>query len=336
MPYLIPFIILLILSGCSRKEMRTVEPPREIFKNISYPNLTVHNGMYYFIGQGPDVKIFASENLDSISKAEPKMIFNGGENGKHNIWSPEMARIRDKWYIYFEGDDGNTDNHQLYVLENDSDNPLEGDWKLHGPIITNEEWNYGIHPSTFMVGDRQYLVWSGWEHRRAETETQCIFIAEMENPWTLRSQRVLISKPDFEWERQWIKPDGTRSAYPIFVNENPEGFVSPDSSKVFVAYSASGIWTPYSSLGLLYADSGSNLLDTLSWTKLPEPLSPVYGQDSLMVGISNISVLEIPEKKGTYVVYQAHEVTKTDKIPTIYISEIEWDSESLPVISFSR
>lgn len=333
---LIPFFILLLISGCSKNENAAEDAPRLIFGEMSYPNVTMSDGMYYFIGQRPNIEIFASTELDSISKAQPVTVFNGPENGMYNIWSPEMVRMSDKWYIYFEGDNGNTDNHQLYVLENESANPLEGEWHLHGPIMTNEEWNYGIHPSSFTVNGRQYLVWSGWEHRRAETETQCIFIAEMENPWTLKSGRVLISKPDYEWERQWVKPDGTRSAYPIFVNENPEGFVSPDSSKVFVAYSASGIWTPYTALGLLYADSNSDLLDTASWTKLPEPISPVLDNDSSMVGISNVCIIEAPAGKSSCIVFQAHEITKTDKIPNVYFKEFDWDSESLPVIRFGR
>lgn len=35
----------------------------------------------------------------------------------HNLWAPEIHRINDKWYIYYAADDGNTDNHQIYVLE---------------------------------------------------------------------------------------------------------------------------------------------------------------------------------------------------------------------------
>lgn len=307
-----------------------------MFETMSYPNISEYDGTYYFIGQGPDIAVYSSKYIDSLAYNEPVIVWRSGETGMSNIWSPEMERIGDKWYIYFEADDGNTDNHQIYVIENDNDNPLKGKWKLHGPILTYEEWNFGIHPSTVLVGDRQYLLWSGWEHRRAETETQCIFIAEMENPWTLKSARTLISSPDYEWERQWINPDGSRSAYPIFVNENPEGFVSPDGKKVMVAYSASGIWTPYTALGLLYADADSDLLDPESWTKMKEPQSPIFLNDSTMTGISNISVLVPHDGSPAQVVFQAHTIMPQGwKVPSIYRKEIGWTAESLPDFRFS-
>ena len=63
----------------------------------------------------------------------------------HNLWAPEIHRINDKWYIYYAADDGNTDNHQIYVLENDARTPMEGTFKQKGPIMTNQEWNWGIH-----------------------------------------------------------------------------------------------------------------------------------------------------------------------------------------------
>ncbi|MCH5219152.1 MAG: family 43 glycosylhydrolase [Muribaculaceae bacterium] len=327
-------LCLIFLSGCSKKAETVSQQPTLLFEGAAYPNITFHNGKYYFTCQSPDINLYVADNIDSLATASPIVILNGAENGMMNIWSPEISRIGDKWYIYFEADDGNTDNHQLYVLENTEEDPLEGEWSLHGPIITNEEWNFGIHPSTFNIGERQFLLWSGWEHRRAETETQCIFIAEMENPWTLKSGRVLLSRPQYEWERQWITPYGTRSAYPIFVNENPEGFLSPDSSRVFIAYSASGIWTPYSIVGMLHADVNSDLLEPASWTKLPEPMSPVYDTNSDIVGISNISVITPTPDEPTLVLFQGHHLVDDQKYSDIYVQNVTWSPDGLPSFNF--
>ena len=105
-----------------------------------------------------------------------------------------------------------------------------------------------------------YLLWSGWPNRRIGSETQCIYIARMENPWTLATKRVMISQPEYEWERQWINPDGGRTAYPIYVNESPQYFHSKDNQTVIVYYSASGCWSPYYCTGMLTADADSDLL----------------------------------------------------------------------------
>ena len=110
----------------------------------------------------------------------------------HNLWAPEIHRINDKWYIYYAADDGNTDNHQIYVLENDARTPMEGTFKQKGPIMTNQEWNWGIHASTFVHNGVQYLIWSGWPKRRIMEETQCIYIAKNEKSMDFRRRTYYV------------------------------------------------------------------------------------------------------------------------------------------------
>ena len=55
--------------------------------------------------------------------------------GKAQLMAPEIHRINNKWYIYYAADDGNTDNHQIFVLENDAETPMTGEFKQKGPII---------------------------------------------------------------------------------------------------------------------------------------------------------------------------------------------------------
>ena len=159
-----------------------------------------------------------------------------------------------------------------------------------------------------------------------------ILIAEMENPWTLSSERVMISSPVYEWERQWINPDGSRSAYPIYVNENPEPIVSPDGKNVVVVYSASGIWTEFNQLGMLYAPADSDLLDPAQWHKLPEPQF-VPEEESGLFGTSNVSVIPGVAPDGSQkMVYQAkYYKPDGERIYDIRLKDITWDDASLPV-----
>lgn len=336
--YLNIFITLLILTACS-KSGSEAENHIVIFERGKYPHAVEHNGTFYFLMQSPlsnFISLRRSPTLENIGESDSIVILDSNSTGMQHIWSPEMCRINNNWYIYFEADDGNTDNHQIYVLENTNDIPTDGKWTLHGPIITNSEWNFGIHPSSIVVNDKQYLLWSGWEHRRAETETQCIFIAEMKNPWTLKSQRTLLSTPEYEWERQWINPDATRAAYPIFVNENPEAFLSPDGKKIIVTYSASGIWTHYNSLGMLYASTDSDLLDVSSWTKMQEPSFKVPDEDNAMFGTSNISVVTTTSGESK-LIYEAKEIVSLSYAESyICLKSIGWNEASLPVFGSPR
>lgn len=325
------FVAILSLVGCGRKQQRI-----KLFDQVSYPYATYYNGTYYYTMQvynHDKVVLWATDDLKKLPKAESKTIFpltKAMKDKVHNIWSPELHRIGNKWYIYFEYDDGNTDDHQLYVLENDSDDPMKGEFRLHGPIITNKDWNWGIHPSTIVIRGKQYLVWSGWPHRRSDMEVQCIFIALMKNPWTLASKRVKISQPDYEWERQWISSNGESMTYPIYVNENPEIMLSEDGKNVIVYYSASGNWTTYCSLGMLTAPVGSNLLNPKSWKKSKEPVFSSIPEDSIF-SPSNICIVNGKEGSKPQLLYETKYFKNGQMQKDIRLKTISYDEKGFPV-----
>lgn len=307
-----------------------------IMSPANYPYAVLHNGKYYFLMRSSKcdrIDILCSASLDDIKDGDMKTVWMPADSGGANrdIWVPELHRIGGKWYIYFEADDGNTDNHQIYVIENPSDDPMKGEFRMKGVLKTNDEWNFGIHPSTFVVGNRQYLVWSGWPKRRSETETQCIYIAGMSNPWTISTRRVMISKPTHEWERQWINPDGTRSAYPIYVNENPQPVVSRDGKKVGIYFAASGCWTPYACLGMMSADTKANLLDSRSWHKSDSPVMMGNGLDSIKGG-SNICIVDNINGGNPFLLYETKFYNKSTHsyVSQIRLKTIEWGKDGLP------
>lgn len=327
-------LIALTIQACSSNGQ---QQQSSVLLNVgTYPFVTTHADTYYYTMQTEYVDsiiLYAAPSLEKLQDAEKVTILTSKESGLQHIYSPEIHRINDAWYIYFEADDGNSDNHQIYVLENTAESPLQGEWTMHGPIITTNEWNFGLHPDVITVDNHLYMFWSGWQKRRTETEVQCIFLAEMENPWTLKSKRVMISSPINEWERQWINPNGHRSAYPIFVNENPQAFLSPDGKTIVVGYSASGIWTIFNSLGILYASTESNLLDANSWTKLQEPtfLAP---ETAGFYGTSNISVVNDIDSDKQYIVYQVKTGDGYNQCHIRY-KQLHWDPNSLPLLSSS-
>ena len=318
-----------IMASCTPSDNDS--PQSEvIFESGSYPYATFRQGNYYYTMQTDEpgkISLYVAGTPEELSKSQQHIVWQA--DSMLHIWSPEIHYINNKWYIYFEADDGNTDNHQLYVLENASADPLKGQFRMKGIIRTNEEWNFGLHPTSVIVGRQQYLLWSGWQHRRAEAETQCIFIARMQNPWTLDSERVMISQPEYEWERQWINPNGERSNYPILVNENPEAFVTPDGRHVCVYYSASGIWTVYATLGMLYASTDSNLLDPRSWTKCTEPQFVPDNTDSIH-GVTNISLIPSSDGKQQMILFEAKWRENGQERRGIRMKPIQWNKEGLP------
>ena len=295
-----------------------------------------HNGMYYYMHTTPDkLVLWKTADLTDLKHAERKTIWTPSDpKNKYNLWAPEIHHIDGKWYVYYAADDGNTDNHQLYVLENNAEDPFEGEFTMKGRISTDKDNNWAIDGSIFEHKGNLYMVWSGWQTRRVDTETQCIYIARMDNPWTLGSERVLISKPEFDWERHYKNDDGSMPDHVIFVNEGPQPLKSPDGKLIHIAYSASGVWTPYYALGLLTADAGADLLDPASWSKAATPQFRQSPENGVFCTGHN-SFFKSPDGKEHYILYHGRD-TQTDPpgkddTRSPRIQKFKWNKKGYPV-----
>lgn len=265
-----------------------------------------HEGMYYYMHTMKDsIVLWKTQDITDLKHAEKKTIWIPTDPANsYNLWAPEIQNIKGKWYVHYAADDGNTDNHQLYVLENPNKDPFDGEFVMKGRISTDEGNNWVIDGSLFEHRGELYMVWSGWETKRVDVETQCIYIARMENPWTLSSKRVKISQPELPWERHWKNEEGWNPPHVIYVNEGPQPLKSPKGKFIHIAYSASGVWTPYYALGLLTASTESDLLDPRSWSKSAEPVFKQSPENSVY-GTGHNSFFQSPDGKEYYILYHA-------------------------------
>ncbi|HET7896373.1 MAG TPA: family 43 glycosylhydrolase, partial [Flavisolibacter sp.] len=108
--------------------------------------------------------------------------------------------------------------------------------------------------------NNDYFIWSG--HASATDNTQNLYIARMQNPWTLATGRTMISSPTYAWEKAGAPPA---------VNEGPE-ILTNASGRVFLIYSASGCWTDDYTLGMLTLKEGGDPLKASDWTKNATPV----------------------------------------------------------------
>lgn len=218
------------------------------------------DGYYYFTASVPEfdrIELRRSRHIQDLSSAVSTVVWkkhNGGPMSSH-IWAPEIHFIQGKWYIYFAAArTGDTENgmfdHRMFVLENESSNPLEGTWIEKGQIKT--KWDsFSLDATTFEHRNIRYLVWAQKDPKIAGNSN--LYISEMENPWTVQGKQVMLSKPEFAWE-----------TIGFLVNEGPA--VIRKNGKIFISYSASATDYNYC-MGLLTADENSDLLEPGSWTK---------------------------------------------------------------------
>ena len=214
------------------------------------------DGYYYLIATVPEFDLLEmrrAESINGLKDAEPVVIWRAHEEGDmaQKIWAPELHRIDDVWYIHVAAaPHTETWGVRMHVLENRSANPMEGPWTEKGRIHT--DWDsFSLDATTFEHRGERYLVWAQMKESREGNSD--LFIAAMENPWTIRGPQVLLSTPEQPWE--------TRS---LRVNEGAA--VLKRNGKIFITYSANATDHTYC-MGLLTADEDSNLLDPASWTK---------------------------------------------------------------------
>lgn len=253
------------------------------------------DGTYYFIATAPEydrIEIRSSKTINGIKEAKPVIIWRKHEKGPmgNHIWAPELHRIDGKWYIYFAA--GSAEEKwkiRIYALSNPSVDPTKGEWKEEGQIVTKND-KFSLDATTFELNGQRYLIWVNRASNKVVNTG--LFIAKMTSPTTIDDKQVVITQPDYAWEMHEYK-----------VNEGPAVLIR--NGKVFVAFSASATDATYC-VGLLWANEGSDLLDTVSWHKLPEPV--FFTNDSLKrFGPGHNSFTVAEDGKTDVMIYHARD-----------------------------
>lgn len=245
-------------------------------------------GRYYFLG--------TNDNLDDIGlyvrQADtPEGLFDEGveqhlilpydkrRNLIQTFWAPEFHVIGGELYILFAVS-GSEWGPQCHVMK----------LKPGGSIIDPDGWEDPVRvrkaDGSFLAEDAitldmtylesagvGYLVWSYREHIGSPLDSGSmlyIATADMERPWILAGEPVLLSRPLLGWENL----EGTIN------NEGPYAFVS--DGMVYLTYSGGDARGYLYATGLLTAREGDDLTDASVWRK------------------SNVPVLEFTSVEGRF------------------------------------
>lgn len=246
--------------------MNRVEDRHLILEQRADPWVYLHtDGYYYFTASVPEydlIELRRAKTLQALRTAEPVTAWVKHETGPMSdlIWAPELHYIHGKWYLYFaaaksrEIVNGLFD-HRMFVLENESENPLDGEWVEKGQIQT--EWDsFALDATVFEHHESHYLVWA--QKDPAIDGNSNLYIAELENPWTIKLPQVMLTKPEFDWE--------TRG---FLVNEGAA--VLKRNGRIFITYSASATDENYC-MGMLCASDDADVLNPASWSKSFRPV----------------------------------------------------------------
>jgi len=329
-------IFLVVLVSCSgpstgSTDEKIVNPPETecTFTNPlgagQDPWVVKDDGRYLFLEHGSDgIKLSENRNLTDIKSGQTTIWTQPADGwNSRNLWAPELHKIQNEWVIYYAaGTSGPPFTTQRSGALRAVDGDPFGEWEDMGMLYTgddvasgtNEKW--AIDLTVLELGDRLFAIWSGWEFNEDTDRTpQHLYIAEMENPWTISSDRVKISSPEEEWEK------GTELA----INEGPE-ILKNDDGDVFIIYSASESWLPAYKLGQLKLTNPDQPMSAESWEKT----GPVFQGTSQVYGVGHASFTTSPDGREHWIVYH----TKTDPSPgwdrVIHMQPFEWNSDGSP------
>jgi GH43 family beta-xylosidase len=284
------------------------------------PSIAYHEGFYYmtFTHNGADVMVMKSRTLD-FKHAEKKVVWYPPVDTAYsaNLWAPEIQFVGGKWYIYFAADDGANENHRMYALQADTDDPM-GDYTFKGQI-TDETNRWAIDGLVLEHGEQLYFVWSGWEGD--VNIAQNTYIAPMSDPLTVSGPRVLLSSPDLEWER---------AGGPPYINEGQS--ILKKDGRVFLVYSGAGSWTPHYSLGMLALAEGGDPLNPADWKKSTEPLMAM-DDEAGVYGPGHNTFAQSPDGTEIWNVYHATSgIADGWNNRRARAQRVEWGEDGLPVL----
>lgn len=225
------------------------------------------DGTYYFTASLPEydgIALRKADKLFDLKDAPEKMIWKKHDKGimSFHVWAPELHFLFGKWYIYFAaGDVDDIWAIRPYVLECQGDDPINDEWIEKGMMQCSDEdpfsfRAFSLDGTVLENNGEYYFIWA--EKVGVGKQISNLYIARMESAIKLSTVQVLLTTPDYDWERVGF-----------WVNEGP-GFIK-HNGKIYMTYSASETGVAYC-VGMLSADENDDLLDPKSWTKSRMPV----------------------------------------------------------------
>lgn len=283
------------------------------------PWLVYHEGYYYLSTTTwrSELLMTRSPTLAGLKTAIPVQIYVETDPSRCcNMWAPEFYLLDGpngpRWYFYYSaGTSGTHDNQRTHVLESAGTDPL-GPYTYKSRIYDPYNDGWAIDGSILELNDALYFLFSSWVG-----PNQSLFIAPMSDPWTISGPRVLISQPEYDWERHGAN-----------VNEAPVALYRDDD--VFIIYSASFCATPEYKLGMLTYNGGDPLRGD-SWDKHPEPVFQRADENGVF-GPAHNGFFRSPDGTEDWIVYHANDSAQggCDDGRTTRVQRFTWNDDGTP------
>ncbi len=291
------------------------------------------DGAYYFTASVPaydGIVLRRADTLAALAQAPEVRIWEKHENGpmSEHIWAPELHFLDGCWYIYFAaGEKEDIWKIRPWVLACEGADPLSGKWTEKGKMRRAPQdpfsfESFSLDATVFENKGQRYYVWA--EKVGVGKQISNLYIAQMDTPWSLKTVQVLLTGPDYDWERVGF-----------WVNEGPA--VIKRGGRIYLTYSASETGAAYC-MGMLTADEDADLLDPASWKKERYPVLASCEEKGIYGPGHNSFTTD--GEGNDILVYHARTQKEITGDPLYnpnrhtMLMKVEWDSHQRPVFSF--
>lgn len=291
------------------------------------------DGTYYFTASVPAydrIVLRRAKTLEGLARAEEVTVWTRHETGPMgaHIWAPELHYLDGRWYLYFAGGEAEKKwEIRPYVLECVQSDPMTGKWEEKGKMQAAEGDDFSFQAfsldgTVFENRGKRYYVWA--EKVGVGKQISNLYIAEMETPCRLKTVQVLLTTPDYDWERVGF-----------WVNEGPA--IIKKGGKIYLTYSASETGISYC-LGMLTVSEEADLLDPRSWKKERYPV--LTGDEKKGIYGPGHNSFTVDEDGNDVMVYHARTEKEITGDPLYnpnrhaMLMKIDWDKEDKPIFGF--
>ncbi len=297
--------------------------------------LRADDGSYYFTASVPaydKIVLRHADSLEGLKEAEEVTIWTKHESGdmSQHIWAPELHQIDGTWYIYYAA--SRTDDIwrlRPYILRCQGSDPMKDAWTECGMMQRSDDDIYSfeafsLDATVFENHGKWYYVWA--EKVSVGIQISNLYIAEMESPLKLKTAQVLLTTPDYDWER-----------VDIWVNEGPA--VIKHDNMIYLTYSASATGEGYC-MGMLSIDENADLLDPRAWKKERQPVLRSDAEKG-MFGPGHNSFTKLDD--GTDIcIYHARTYREIVGDPLYdpnrhaFAMKVEWNDKGFPLFKYEN
>ncbi len=294
------------------------------------------DGSYYFTASVPEydrIVLRKADTLAGLASASERTLWRKHESGPQSlhIWAPEIHCLDGEWYIYYAaGDKDDEWEIRPYVLKCMGSDPMSDAWAEMGMIQAADNDPFSFHSfsldaTVYRHHGQYYYIWA--EKTGVGKQISNLYIARMESPVKLATAQVLLTTPDYDWER-----------IGFWVNEGPD--ILEHGDKLFLTFSASETGIDYC-IGMLYADKDADLLDPRSWTKLRYPVLRSDSQKGIY-GPGHNCFVKADDGTTDLCIYHARPYDEVlgnplyDPNRHTMLMRMEYDDRGFPVFSYKK